>query len=123
MENLTLIESISTWQSTGVTRITIVTPGGEGKIQVDLLSRDDTKFGRTAVIWDLYVSEEHRRKGIARQLMQHAIQRAKDFGFATATLEWNLVDSKREIAWWYTSLGFDEKEFGNTYALMIKNLI
>lgn len=62
MEKLTLIDSISSWQSTGVTRITIVTPGGEGKIQVDLLSRDDTRFGQTALIWDLYVSEEHRRK-------------------------------------------------------------
>lgn len=55
--------------------------------------------------------------------MLHAIQRAKEFGFATATHEWNLRDSKREIAWWYASLGFDEKEFGNTYALMVKNLI
>lgn len=47
---------------------------------------------------------------------------AKDFGFETAILEWELADSPREIAWWYVSLGFDDKEFSNTYLLMVKEL-
>lgn len=117
-----LIESISQWQSTGVTRLTILTEHGEGKIQVDLLNRDNKDYGRTAYIWDLYVQEDHRRKGIAKQLMQRALELAKQYGFTTATLEWSLRDSKREIAWWYASLGFDEREFSDRYALMVKQL-
>lgn len=117
-----IIEAKSEWQSNGVTRLTIVTDGGEGKIQVDLLNRDNKDYGRTAYIWDLYVQEEHQRKGIAKELMQYALKRAKEFGFATATIEWDLEDSKRDIAWWYASLGFDEKEFSDRYALMVKQL-
>ena len=109
--------------STGVTCITIVTPGGEEKIQVDLLSHEDSKFGQTALIWDLFVLPAFRRREIAKQLVHRAIAVAKLHGFATATLEWNLRDSKQEISWWYARIGFDEKEFGNTYALMVKNLI
>lgn len=123
MEKPGLIEAKSTWPSIGLTRVTIVTSGGEGKIQVDLLSEDNTKFGQTAFLWDLYVSPEHQRKGIAKLLMQRALEIAKEQGFNTATLQWNLQDSKREIAWWYASLGFEEKEFSNTYALMVKNLL
>lgn len=122
MEKLKMIESTSEWLSTGITRHTILTEHGEGKIQVDLLNRDDSKYGRTAFVWDLYVHPDYRRKGIAKQLMQRALEVAKEQGFATATLVWTLLDSKREIARWYASLGFVEKELSHTYALMVKNI-
>lgn len=51
--------------------------------------------------------------------MDYALKRAKDFGYDTATLEWDLVDTPREIAHWYSRLGFDEKIFGNTSAIMV----
>lgn len=117
-----LIETISEWNSSGTTRLTIVTDGGEAKIQVDLLYRDNEEYGCTAYIWDLYVQEEHRRNGIGKDLMRYALQRAKDFGFSTATLEWDMEDSTREVARWYARLGFEEKEFGDSYALMVKQL-
>lgn len=117
-----IIESISEWTSTNVTRLTIVTDGGEGKVQVDLLNYDNEDYGRTAFVWDLFVRPEHRRKGIAKELMQYALKRAKEHGFNTATLEWELEDTPRHIAWWYGSLGFDEKEFSDSYALMVKQL-
>lgn len=122
MEKLNLIEVTSTWESTGVKRFTVVTPGGEGKIQVDLFFRGHKSIGRTAYFWDLYVHPDHRRKGIAKLLMQRVLGIAKEHGFATATLEWDFHDTSREIAQWYRSLGFEEKEFSNTYALMVKNL-
>lgn len=117
-----LIESTSYWRSTEVTRLTIVTENGEGKIQVDLLNGDNREYGRTAYIWDLYVKEESRRKGIAGQLMDYALNRAREFGFKTATLDWELADTPREIACWYSRIGFEEKEFGNTSARMVKIL-
>ena len=118
-----IIESISEWTSTNVTRLTIVTDGGEGKVQVDLPNDKENRFGeRTALIWDLYVHPDYRRRGIAKELMQYALKRAKEHGFNTATLEWELEDTPRHIAWWYGSLGFDEKEFSDSYALMVKQL-
>lgn len=117
-----LIESISDWRSTGVTRLTIVTENGEGKVQVDLLNRDNKEYGRTAYIWDLYVHEIYRRKGIAGKLMDYALNRAREFGFETATLDWDLVDTPREIAYWYSRIGFEETEFGDRNARMVKIL-
>lgn len=117
-----LIESISDWRSTGVTRLTIVTENGEGKIQVDLLNRDNKEYGRTAYIWDLYVKDEFRRKGIGKTLIDYALKRAKEFGFETATLDWDLEDTPREIAYWYSRIGFEEKEFGDSSARMVKIL-
>lgn len=117
-----IIESISVWKTNGLTRLTLVTTDGIGKVQIDLCHRDDSRFGRTAFIWDLYVQEKYRRQGIAKLLMNHAIKRAKNFGFTSATLEWELGNTPREIAWWYASLGFKEKEFSNNYALMVKQL-
>ena len=122
MGNIQFVEATSEWKSTGVRRLTILTANGEGKVQVDLINHEDGTFGRTALIWDLYVAEEYRRKGVARQLMQYALQRAKEYGFTTATLEWDVRDSIREIAWWYESLGFEEKAIGNGYSLMVKNI-
>lgn len=115
-----MIEVTSTWKSTNVTRLTIMTDGGEGKVQVDFVDNDE--YGHTAYIWDLWVKPEHRRKGIAIQLMEYALQRARDYGYKTATLEWVLDDTPREIAHWYARLGFDEQEFSDTYALMVKQL-
>lgn len=115
------IESISEWVGSGITRLTILTEHGEGKIQVDLLE-NDSSYGHTAFIWDLYVREDCRGRGIAKQLMGYALQRAKDYGYTTATLEWELKDTIREIAWWYSRLGFEDKEFGNGCSLMVKDL-
>lgn len=116
-----LIESISQWKSSNCTRLTIVTEHGEGKVQVDLLT-DHERFGTTAFIWDLYVQPDQRRKGIAKQLMQQALKRSADFGYITATLEYDETDTQRYIWYWYRGFGFEEIEFSNNYSLMVKEL-
>lgn len=116
-----MIEVISKWKSTDVTRLTIVEYFGRGKVQVDLLNNDE-RYGHVAYIWDLYVKEEYRRQGIARDLMDEALKRAKDFGYDTAILEWDMRDTPIEIEKWYESLGFEVSEFSNGYALMKKRL-
>ena len=71
-----------------------------------------------ALVWNLYVDEPERRKGLARRLMDEARKTAKHLGAKTCVLEWSLEESPRWVAWWYARLGYDEKEFSNTYALM-----
>lgn len=71
-----------------------------------------------ALVWNLYVDEVHRRKGLARELMDEAHKTAKHLGAKATALEWSLRESPRWVAWWYAKLGYDEKEFSNTYALM-----
>ena len=71
-----------------------------------------------ALVWNLYIDEAHRRKGLARRLMDEARNTAKHLGAKTCVLEWSLTESPRWVAWWYARLGYDEKEFSNIYALM-----
>ena len=71
-----------------------------------------------SLVWNLYIDEAHRRKGLARRLMEEACKTAKHMGAKTCVLEWSLDESPRWVAWLYARLGYDEKEFSNTYALM-----
>ena len=71
-----------------------------------------------ALVWNLYIDEAHRRKGLAKQLMEEAHKTAKHLGAKTCVLEWDLKESPRWVAWWYARLGYDEKEFSDVYALM-----
>ena len=71
-----------------------------------------------ALVWNLYVDEPHRRKGLARQLMDEAHKTAKHLGAKVTALEWSLNESPYWVFDWYTRLGYDEKEIGNGCALM-----
>lgn len=71
-----------------------------------------------ALVWNLYVDEDHRRKGLARQLMDKARKTAKHLGAKTCVLEWSLEESPHWVFDWYTRLGYDEKEFGPGCSLM-----
>ena len=50
--------------------------------------------------------------------MNKARMTAKCRGAHTCVLEWSLDESPRWVAWWYARLGYDEKDFSDTYALM-----
>ena len=71
-----------------------------------------------ALVWNLYVDEPHRRKGLARKLMDEAHKTAKHLGVKVTALEWSLKDSPYWVIEWYCRLGYDEKEFGPGNALM-----
>jgi len=75
-----------------------------------------------ALVWNLYVDEPHRRKGLARKLLNEAHKTAKHLGAKTAVLEWSLRESPYWVIEWYSRQGYDEKEFGNGCALMKKEL-
>lgn len=92
-----------------------------GSVQLELYS-EKQKFGGTAYIWALWVEEAHRREGIATQLITLAEDLAKQEGHDAVYLEWNKADSSYEIFDWYERRGYDEKEFGDGYSLMRKEL-
>ena len=71
-----------------------------------------------ALVWNLYVNEDHRRKGLARKLMDEAHKTAKNLGAKVTALEWSLKESPHWVIDWYFRLGYDDKEFGPGYALM-----
>ena len=71
-----------------------------------------------ALVWNLYVDEPERRKGLARRLMDEARKTAKHLGAHTCALEWSLRESPNWVFDWYCRLGYDEKEFGPGYSLM-----
>ena len=71
-----------------------------------------------ALVWNLYVDEPHRRKGLARKLMDEAHKTAKHLGAKVTALEWSLEESPYWVIDWYYRLGYDEKEFGPGNALM-----
>lgn len=71
-----------------------------------------------ALVWNLYVDEPHRRKGLARKLMDEAHKTARHLGAKVTALEWSLKDSPYWVIEWYSRLGYDEKEIGNGCALM-----
>lgn len=75
-----------------------------------------------ALVWNLYVNEEHRRKGLARQLMDKAHMTAKHLGAKTTALEWSLRESPFWVFDWYCRLGYDEKEIGPGSSLMRRPL-
>ena len=73
-------------------------------------------------LWNLHVSEDFRRRGIAKSLMQFAIMIARDRQVPTVELEWDKRDTPCEILDWYVRLGFTEKEIGSGNMLMVKEL-
>ena len=75
-----------------------------------------------ALVWNLYVNEEHRHKGIARWLMAKAHEIAKELGAKTTALEWSLEESPFWVFDWYCRLGYDEKEIGPGSSLMRRPL-
>lgn len=85
---------------------------------VELAVYKDGEHEGEALVWNLYVDEEHRRKGLARELMQEAHKTAKHLGVKVTALEWSLKDSPYWVIEWYCRLGYDEKEFGPGNALM-----
>ena len=85
---------------------------------VELAVQKHGKHEGEALVWNLYIDEPHRQKGLARRLMDEARKTAKHLGAHTCVLEWSLEESHHWVFDWYTRLGYDEKEFGPGCALM-----
>jgi GNAT superfamily N-acetyltransferase len=90
---------------------------------VELAVHKNGEHQGEALVWNLYVDKEHRRKGLARRLMDKARKWAKHLGAHTCALEWSLEESPHWVLDWYCRLGYDEKEFGPGCALMKRPIL
>ena len=112
---------ITEWKDKDNVIISVRKNDGDTSEQVGVVELAVYKHGEhegEALVWNLYVDEDHRRKGLARQLMNEAHKTAKHLGAKVTALEWSLKESPYWVIEWYTRLGYDEKEFGHGNALM-----
>ena len=80
----------------------------------DLFSKAD------ALIYALFVDNNHRRKGVAQHLLQLAEQQAKLNGVKVIGLEFVKEESDRFVLDWYLRSGY--KPFSKKSNLLIKKL-
>ena len=78
-------------------------------------------FGKAdALIYALFVDNNHRRNGVAKRLLQLAEQQAKLNGVKTIGLEYFKDESDRFVLDWYLRSGY--KPFNKKSNLLIKKL-
>ena len=112
------------WSNT-TTRVLITDEEHHGAVIVDILLNDPKNqehFCADALMWSLWVDEPFRGHEVGTHLIEAAEREARGRGCKTMALEWFLAESERWVAHWYSRLGYDEKTFGRTYALMVKEL-
>lgn len=73
-----------------------------------------------ALIYALFVDDTHRRRDVAKRLLQLAEQQAKLNGVKTIGLEFNKDESDRFVLDWYLRSGY--KPFDKKSNLLIKKL-
>ncbi|MHB8868055.1 MAG: GNAT family N-acetyltransferase [Thermoleophilia bacterium] len=81
--------------------------GGELVGFVGVAPSDRPKTSHRGDIWGLYVEPAHRRSGVGRSLVEHAVVFARSLG-DVAELDLTVTDGAPHAAALYRSLGFEE---------------
>ena len=97
---------------------TIIIEGGKGMVSIDYYVGAEN----TAFIHDLSVVEEARSKGLGRQLMQLAIEAAKQRGYNAVELNYNSKVTPHWVGDWYSRIGFDDMKIGSQNVLLHKDI-
>lgn len=102
-------------------RILITDEENHGSIQISIPLYVSDIFGKAdALIYALFVDDTHRRRGVAKHLLQLAEQQAKLNGIKTIGLEFNKDESESFVLEWYLNNGY--KPFSMESRLLIKKL-
>lgn len=102
-------------------RILITDEENHGSVQISIPLYVSDIFGKAdALIYALFVDNNHRRNGVAKSLLQLAEQQAKLNGVKTIGLEFVKDESDRFVLYWYLRSGY--KPFDKKSNLLIKKL-
>ena len=102
-------------------RILITDEENHGSVQISIPLYVRGIFGKAdALIYALFVNNNHRRNGVAQRLLQLAEQQAKLNGVKTIGLEFNKDESDSFVLDWYLRSGY--KPFDGKSSLLIKEL-
>jgi GNAT superfamily N-acetyltransferase len=102
-------------------RILITDEENLGSVQISIPLYVSDIFGKAdALIYALFVDNNHRKNGVAQRLLQLAEQQAKLNGVKTIGLEFNKDESDRFVLDWYLRSGY--KPFNKKSNLLIKKL-
>ena len=102
-------------------RILITNEENLGSVQISIPLYHSDIFGKAdALIYALFVDNNHRRNGVAQHLLQLAEQQAKLSGVKTIGLEFNKEESESFVLKWYLKNGY--KPFSKKSNLLIKEL-
>lgn len=112
--------SLSRWNAIS-SRILITDEENLGSVQIGIPFYVSNIFGKAdALIYALFVDNNHRRNGVAQRLLQLAEQQAKLNGVKTIGLEYFKDESDRFVLDWYLRSGY--KPFDKKSNLLIKKL-
>ena len=102
-------------------RILITDEENLGSVQISIpLYASDISGKADALIYALFVDNNHRKCGIAKHLLQLAEQQAKWNGVKIIGLEFNKDESEKFVLNWYLNNGY--KPFSKKSNLLIKTL-
>lgn len=102
-------------------RILITDEENLGSVQIAIPLYASNIFGKAdALIYALFVDNNHRKCGVAKHLLQLAEQQAKLNGVKIIGLEFNKDESEKFVLNWYLSNGY--KPFSKGSNLLIKTL-
>lgn len=102
-------------------RILITDEENLGSVQISIPLYASDIFGKAdALIYALFVDNNHRKCGVAKHLLQLAEQQAKLNGVKIIGLEFNKDESEKFVLNWYLSNGY--KPFSKESNLLIKTL-
>ena len=102
-------------------RILITDEENLGSVQISIPLYTSDIFGKAdALIYALFVDNNHRKCGVAKHLLQLAEQQAKLNGVKIIGLEFNKEESEKFVLNWYLSNGY--KPFSKGSNLLIKTL-
>lgn len=102
-------------------RILITDEENLGSVQISIPLYVSDIFGKAdALIYALFVNNNHRKCGVAKHLLQLAEQQAKLNGVKIIGLEFNKDESEKFVLNWYLNNGY--KPFSKESNLLIKTL-
>lgn len=84
---------------------------GKGCVIVDIIKNHRiSRFPKgSALIWNLYIYDGGRGRGIGRSLLERAEAYCREKGVEYAYLEWDARDTPRWVRDWYERLGYELK--------------